>query len=239
MQSLFDYPRRALLALAVFLIATIFYSSWKLTFVATTGSMAALVMACTFLLLVLVVAGLGHVVAVLTPLLEARAGSGAGCATNVSRGSTHRQNLEQCVAREVIHVMSLTGDGEHAGKMARAALDALTGAGEQKALARTTDAQVEAMIQAKGKTAARVTPEDMKANIVDTEIVKHVSKTGQVLRWAVLTCSNGFAAVGKPSVSVSPENDDEDIGKQVAIDNSMESLWPLMGYALKTKLAGG
>ncbi len=67
------------------------------------------------------------------------------------------------------------------------------------------------------------------------DVAKHVSKTGQVLRWAVLTTQNGFAVVGRPSVSVSPENDDEDIGKRIAIDNATNELWPLMGYALKER----
>lgn len=100
------------------------------------------------------------------------------------------------------------------------------------------DQTIEQEIQAKGLNAPRVTPQDIEANIVDTEIVKHVSKSGQVLRWAVLTTRNGFAVVGKPSCSVSSENDNAEIGEKVAISNSKEELWPLMGYALKEKLAG-
>lgn len=101
----------------------------------------------------------------------------------------------------------------------------------------TSDAGIERLIQAKGKTAPRVTPEDMSANIIDTEIVKHVSVGGQVLRWAVITTRNGFAVVGRPSVSVSPENDDAEIGVAVAISNTKSELWPLMGYELRSKLA--
>ncbi|HJV52780.1 MAG TPA: Gp49 family protein [Noviherbaspirillum sp.] len=98
------------------------------------------------------------------------------------------------------------------------------------------DNQIEQEIQANGLTAPRVTPEDIEANIVDTEIVKHVSKSGQVLRWAVLTTRNGFAVVGKPSCAVSKENDNSEIGEKVAISNSKEELWPLMGYALRSEL---
>lgn len=100
-----------------------------------------------------------------------------------------------------------------------------------------SDAGIERLIQAKGKTAARVTPADLQANIVHTEIVKHVSHSGQVLRWAVLTTKNGFAVTGRPSASVSSENDDADIGEKVAIDNAKQELWPLMGYQLKTELS--
>lgn len=95
---------------------------------------------------------------------------------------------------------------------------------------------IEQEIQAKGLTAARVTPADVDANIATVEYVKHISAGRKVLRWAVITTTSGFAVVGKPSASVSPENDDEDIGKKVAFDNSKAELWPLMGYALQTKL---
>lgn len=84
-----------------------------------------------------------------------------------------------------------------------------------------------------GLTAPRITRADLEANIIDTEIVTHVSKSGQVLRWAILTTQSGFAAVGEPSAAVSAENDNVEIGIKVAIENSKQRLWPLMGYALK------
>lgn len=101
-----------------------------------------------------------------------------------------------------------------------------------------TDQTIEQEIQAKGLNAPRITPTDIEANIADVEIVKHVSKTGQVLRWAVITTSNGYAVVGKPSCAVSSANDNTDIGEKIAVTNSREELWPLMGYALKERLAG-
>jgi len=97
---------------------------------------------------------------------------------------------------------------------------------------------IEQEIQAKGLTAPRVTLADLEANIADIEIVKHVSKSGQVLRWAVLTTRCGYAAVGKHSCSVSNENDDAELGEKIAIANTKADLWPLMGYALKERLAG-
>ena len=100
------------------------------------------------------------------------------------------------------------------------------------------DQTTEQAIQAAGADKApRVTPADIEANIVHTEIVKHVSHSGQVLRWAVLTTKNGYAVVGRPSVSVSPANDRPEIGQLVAIENARNELWPLMGYALKERLA--
>lgn len=98
------------------------------------------------------------------------------------------------------------------------------------------DAAIEQEIQAKGKTAPRVTPQDIENNIVSTEIVKHVAPSGKILRWAVLTTRNGFAVAGRPSASVCPENDDASIGEKIAIDNAKSELWQLMGYALQEAL---
>lgn len=101
----------------------------------------------------------------------------------------------------------------------------------------TGDSAIEQEIKAKGLTAPRVTPADLNENITAVEFVKHVSHGGQVLRWAVLTTKSGYAVVGNPSVAVSPANDDEEIGKKVAYENSKNELWPLMGYALKQQLS--
>lgn len=82
----------------------------------------------------------------------------------------------------------------------------------------------------------RVTPEDLKNNIVAVDFVKHVSRTGQVLRWAILEVKNGHAVTGDPSCAVSPENDDQKKGEQIAYENACHELWKLMGYELKSKL---
>ena len=102
---------------------------------------------------------------------------------------------------------------------------------------RGDDAAIEAELKAKGKTAPRLTPSDLDANIVDTSIVKFIAPSGQILRWAVLTTKAGFAVAGRPSASVSSENDDAAIGERIAIDSARQELWPLMGYELKCRLA--
>lgn len=101
-----------------------------------------------------------------------------------------------------------------------------------------TDQTIEQEIQAKGKTAPRITPTDIEANIKTIEIVKHITPFGKVLRWAVLTTQSGYAVAGKPSASVSPENDNQEIGERLAIDNARDEMWPLMGYELQGKLTG-
>jgi hypothetical protein len=95
---------------------------------------------------------------------------------------------------------------------------------------------IESLLQAKGKNAPRLTPDMVSTNIADIEILKHVTKSGQVLRWAILTTLSGYAVVGRPSASISPENDDQEAGEQVARENSRNELWPLMGFALKERL---
>lgn len=102
----------------------------------------------------------------------------------------------------------------------------------------SSEQSLENEIVRKGKTAPRVSLSDLEANIRQTEIVKHTSFSGQILRWAVITTQSGFAVTGKPSASVSAENDDAEIGEKVAIQNAKEEMWALMGYALKQKLSG-
>ena len=101
------------------------------------------------------------------------------------------------------------------------------------------DQTTEAMVKELGATHPRVTPEDLKANINVVEYVKHVSPSGQVLRWCVITTQSGYAVTGRPSVSVSSENDKPAIGEKVAYENALHELWPLMGYALKERLSIG
>jgi hypothetical protein len=101
----------------------------------------------------------------------------------------------------------------------------------------STEQQLEKEIQPLGLTAPRVSLNDLTSNIVHTEIVKHISPSGQVLRWAVLTTRSGYAVTGRPSASVSSENDRAEIGEQVAIENARNELWALMGYALKERLS--
>lgn len=96
---------------------------------------------------------------------------------------------------------------------------------------------IDALAHAKGLTAPRISMAELEANIVHTKIVKHISPSGQVLRWAVLTVKSGFAVTGRPSAAVSSENDDVEIGERVAIENAKAELWPLMGYELRARLA--
>lgn len=98
----------------------------------------------------------------------------------------------------------------------------------------TDDATIEAEIVAKGKTAARITPD-----MLDQEIVKedyHVFP-GSQLTVCCLTLRNGFTVTGE-SACASPENFDAEIGQKIAFRNAREKIWALLGFRLKDKLGG-
>lgn len=57
----------------------------------------------------------------------------------------------------------------------------------------------------------------------------------RLLSVCILVVANGFAIVGK-SAPASPENFDAEYGKQLAYDDAIKQLWPLMGYALRDRL---
>lgn len=52
----------------------------------------------------------------------------------------------------------------------------------------------------------------------------------------VLKMKNGFMVIGK-SAPASPENFDLDLGKKLAFDDAVKQLWPMMGFALRDRLA--
>lgn len=125
---------------------------------------------------------------------------------------------------------------------------------------RIDDDAIEQEIRAKGKTAPRVTPADIEANIVS----EHYFTAGQgsfgaaawgmqnievvdgtweqehpaldLLTFCVLVLRNGFTVTGE-SACASPENFDAEIGRKIARQNAVNRIWPLMGYALKDRLA--
>ena len=119
------------------------------------------------------------------------------------------------------------------------------------------DQQIEQEIQAKGLTAPRVTPDDIEANIVSEHYFTAADAyrsnpcydpnghpheplpalaSLELLTFCVLVLRNGFTVPGE-SACASPENFDAEIGRKIARQNAVQKLWPLMGYALKERLA--
>ena len=125
----------------------------------------------------------------------------------------------------------------------------------------TTDETIEQEIQAKGLTAPRVTPADIEANIAsehyftardgrlgaltnETYVGRERPVEGNadlaplgLLTFCVLVLRNGFTVTGE-SACASPENFDAELGRKIARQNAVSRIWPLMGYELRTKLAG-
>jgi N4 Gp49/Sf6 Gp66 family protein len=110
-----------------------------------------------------------------------------------------------------------------------------------------TDTAIESEIQAKGLTAPRVTPADIEANIAAEYCFTGGDAAGSVnapahmslhlLTFCVLVLRNGFTVTGE-SACASPENFDAELGRKIARGNAIAKIWPLMGYALKSKLQG-
>lgn len=59
-----------------------------------------------------------------------------------------------------------------------------------------------------------------------------------LLTFCVLVLRNGFTVTGE-SACVSPENFDAGLGRQIARENAVQKIWPLMGYELKQRLHEG
>lgn len=114
-----------------------------------------------------------------------------------------------------------------------------------------SDDAIESEIQAKGKTAPRITPADIQAAIAQTHyftaadgvrgaaIADGVDDGStpplQLLTFCVLVLRNGFTVTGE-SACASPENFDPVIGQKVARQNAEQKILMLEGYLLKESL---
>lgn len=113
-----------------------------------------------------------------------------------------------------------------------------------------TDPGIERQIIAKRLTAPRVTPADIEANIaseyyftagqgVSKAADSHPSycweKSLDLLTFCVLVLRNGFIVTGE-SACASPENFDAEIGRNIARQNAVQKVWPLLGFLLKEQL---
>lgn len=94
--------------------------------------------------------------------------------------------------------------------------------------------EIESRIQAAGKTAPRLTPAHIDAMIQDEN---YWNPPGTATTVCHLTLTNGFSVIGM-SAPASPENYDEQIGRDIARKNAREQIWQLEGYRLKCELYG-
>lgn len=68
------------------------------------------------------------------------------------------------------------------------------------------------------------------------QLQDNISRALSMLTLCIIVMKNGFILVGK-SAPASPENFDAEKGRTFAYEDAVRQLWPLMGYALKDKLA--
>ncbi|WP_414062950.1 Gp49 family protein [Rahnella inusitata] len=115
-----------------------------------------------------------------------------------------------------------------------------------------SDKDIEQEIQAKGKTAPRITPDHIESVISEChfinagaslragwpvpEMADPVSPALNLLTICVLVLKNGFTVTGE-SACASPENFDAEIGRKIARYNAVQKIWLLEGYLLKQKLS--
>nr|EKW1515392.1 hypothetical protein [Citrobacter freundii]EKW7467133.1 hypothetical protein [Citrobacter freundii] len=111
---------------------------------------------------------------------------------------------------------------------------------------------IEQEIQAKGKTAPRVTPDHIERIIASEHYFTagdgvagvcfrkvasmHSPQELELLTFCVLVLLNGFTVTGE-SACASPENFDPEIGRKIARENAVNKIWMLEGYLLKQKLS--
>ena len=97
--------------------------------------------------------------------------------------------------------------------------------------------------------APRITPADIEANIVSEHYftaaegiagrevapIHPAPQSLHLLTFCVLVLRNDFTVVGE-SACASPENFNAEIGRQIARQNAVQKIWPLLGFALKERL---
>lgn len=101
---------------------------------------------------------------------------------------------------------------------------------------------------AAGRTALRVSLADIEAAISyryditgadavrPDDGVRITLPALNVLSICILVMRNGFTVIGK-AAPASPENFDRALGIKLAYEDAVRQVWPLMGYALRERLA--
>jgi hypothetical protein len=105
---------------------------------------------------------------------------------------------------------------------------------------------------AAGRTAPRVSLDDIEANIAEVHYIlgeaianasnysdwNHegdLNETLGVLTVCLVVLRNGFTIIGK-AAPASPANFDPKLGRKLAYEDAVRQIWPLMGYELRERL---
>jgi hypothetical protein len=98
----------------------------------------------------------------------------------------------------------------------------------------TSEQEIEAELQAAGKTAPRLTPEHIDGLAGDARkqfwLVPDTTCTV-----CALTLRNGYTVIGK-SAAASPGNFSREIAERIAFEDARRQLWALEGYLLRERL---
>ena len=92
--------------------------------------------------------------------------------------------------------------------------------------------EIEALIQAKGLTRPRLTPQDVDETIKAETYTTLPSGKVMVCE---LTLRNGFTVRGEAAV-VSKANFNEEVGRKISRENARNKVWELEGYLLQQRL---
>jgi hypothetical protein len=77
---------------------------------------------------------------------------------------------------------------------------------------------------------------DFRAGEAFSALGMPVMRGSDVLSICILVMKNGFMVIGH-SAPASAENFNRDLGRKLAYENAIRQLWPLMGFALRERLA--
>lgn len=86
------------------------------------------------------------------------------------------------------------------------------------------------------KTPNRVTLADLEANVDSVEFIN--PESDPLFTIAVVKLKNGYVVTGE-SAAADPANFNAELGQKFAKEAALKKVWPLMGYALRDKLAKG
>jgi hypothetical protein len=102
---------------------------------------------------------------------------------------------------------------------------------------------------AAGRTAPRVSLQDIENAIIAKyfftagEAIAAIplaatapTKPLDLLTISIVQMKNGFTVIGK-SAPASPANFDVELGRKLAYEDAVRQIWPLMGFALRDRLA--
>lgn len=74
---------------------------------------------------------------------------------------------------------------------------------------------------------------EWRSDVWEDQTIRHAVTT---MTLCVVIAKNGYVVIGK-SAPASPENFNAELGRKLALDDAKRQLWPLMGFALKERLA--